>query len=296
MLFNATDERPYGRGLCERVYWYWWFKKTNTKFWVMFNEKFGAPTVVARHEPGLSPEERERLLEVISTLQADAGVTIPEGITLELLESNRRGSAETYQALAQWCNDEMSRAVLGQTLTVSEGSRSGSLALGKVHEEVRFDYIRTDACLLVEAINTQLIRWIIDFNFGEKFPAPRWTIDLSPEIDRQIEANIDRQLLQMGVPLPLRYFYEKYGRPTVGEGERQLRYDDSNLFQYHLQFGVLTVNEVRASLSLPPVSWGDGPPSPVDTRSSNPTSGDATGDGPLSESEAETREELRHDN
>ncbi|MBI1784203.1 DUF935 family protein [Candidatus Sumerlaeota bacterium] len=29
MLFNATDERPYGRGLCERVYWYWWFKKTD---------------------------------------------------------------------------------------------------------------------------------------------------------------------------------------------------------------------------------------------------------------------------
>lgn len=27
LRFEATDERPYGRGLLERVYWYWWFKK-----------------------------------------------------------------------------------------------------------------------------------------------------------------------------------------------------------------------------------------------------------------------------
>lgn len=209
---------------------------------------------------------------MISSLQADAGVTLPEGISIDLLEANRRGSADTFQTLANWCNDEMSRAILGQTLTVGEGSRSGSFALAKVHEAVRFDYIRTDACLLMDAINSQLVRWIVDFNFGVSHPAPRWMVDLSPEIDREVESSIDRQLLQMGVSLPLRYFYDKYGRPAPAEGERQLRYDDSNLFQYHLQFGVLTVNEVRASLGLPPVEWGDRPPTPVAARTSrNPT-------------------------
>jgi phage gp29-like protein len=28
-LVGATDERPFGKGLCEKVYWYWWFKKQN---------------------------------------------------------------------------------------------------------------------------------------------------------------------------------------------------------------------------------------------------------------------------
>lgn len=280
MLFGATDERQYGRGLCERVYWYWWFKKNNLKFWVMYNEKFGAPTVVAKHSPGLSSVERDRLLEIISSLQADAGVTLPEGITLQLLESNRRGSAETYQQLANWCNEEMSRGVLGQTLTVGEGTRGGSFALAKVHEAVRFDYMRTDACMLMDAVNSQLVRWMIDFNFGESFPAPSWRVDLSPEVDQQIESAIDRQLLQMGVPLPLRYFYEKYGRPVAAEGERQLRYDDNNLYQYHLQFGVLTVNEVRASLGLRPVPWGDRLPTPAASHSSDsptPLSGGGIG-------------------
>lgn len=294
MVNGATDERPHGRGLDERVYWYWWFKKNNLKFWVLYNEKFGAPTVVARHSPGLSSEERERLLDVITSLQVDAGVTIPEGISLELLESKRSGSADTYRELANWCNDEMSRAVLGQTLTVGEGQRSGSLALAKVHQSVRFDYIKTDACLLMESVNSQLIRWMIDFNFGPEVPAPRWEIDLTPEVELKNEAEIDRQLIQMGVPLPLRYFYTRYGRPEPAEGERQLRYDDNNLFQYHLEFGILTVNEVRTSLGLPPVEGGDRPPAPMADRSTLPTPRAAIGaDRPESESESE--EELERE-
>ncbi len=293
LLFNADDERPYGRGLLERVYWYWWFKKNNLKFWIMYNEKFGAPTVVAKHGPGLAQTERDRLLQVISSLQADAGVTVPEGITLELLESNRRGSAETYRDLANWCNDEMSRAVLGQTLTVSEGNRSGSFALARVHDAVRFDYIRADACQLMNAVNSQLVRWMVDFNFGEKISSPRWTVDLTPDLDTEVEANIDRQLIQIGVPLPLRYFYEKYRRPAAVPGERQLRYDDSNLYQYHLQFGVLTVNEVRASLGLPPVAWGDKPTSPAALNSTQPAPKGAAGDGPTDEQQTEIKQELK---
>lgn len=291
MRFDASDERPYGRGLCERVFWFWWFKKVNLKFWVMYNEKFGAPTVIARHDPGLSPVERDRLLDVIASLQADSGITLPEGVSIDLLESSRSGSAETYRDLAAWCNEEISRAVLGQTLTTSEGSRSGSFAMAKVHEAVRFDYVRSDAGLLMDTVNSQLVRWMIDFNYGEKFPAPLWQIDVRPEFDPETEINVDRQLIRMGVPLSTRHFYSKYGRPAPAEGERELRYDDSNLFQYHLQYGVLTINEVRASLGLRPVAWGERPTSLADSRSIPPTP--PRGAASDAETEEEARERLR---
>jgi phage baseplate assembly protein gpV len=71
--------------------------------------------------------------------------------------------------------------------------------------------------------------------------------------------------VKTGVPIPLAHFYARYGRPEPREGERVLRYDDSNLFQYHMQHGVLTVNEVRARLQLPPVPWGDVPTRPQET-------------------------------
>ncbi len=292
-LHGADDERPYGKGLCEKVYWYWWFKKHNIKFWLIYNEKFGSPTIIARHRGGLNERERDRLLEVIESIQTDAGVTLPEGITLELLEAGRSGSGDTYRALAQWCNDEMARGVLGQTLTSGEGERSGSLALARVHDGVRRDYLRADAWLLMDVVNSQLVRPLVDLNFGEDVPAPRWTIDLSPELDLESEVGVDRQLLQMGVPLPVRYFHDKYGRPAPTAAEPQLQWDDSNVYQYHLQFGILTVNEVRAKLGLSPVAWGDRPTSPADASITRPTPSGAAGEDLGARDEGEDENERR---
>lgn len=255
--FGGLYDAPYGRGLCARAYWYYFFKKNNLKFWVIFNEKFGSPTVVGRYRPGAPEEDRERLMEVIENLQNDTGVTVPESVALELLEARRSGSADTYRDLADWCNDEISKIVLGATLTSGEGRRSGSLAMAKVHEAVRDEYVEADARALEEAVNGQLVRWIVDFNFGTGLPAPRWTIDTSREEDLEREARIDRELLAAGVALPRAYFYEKYQRPAPLADEAALRYDDQNLFQYHLRYGILTVNEARERLGMAPVPWGE---------------------------------------
>ncbi|MCX7765435.1 MAG: DUF935 domain-containing protein, partial [Candidatus Sumerlaeia bacterium] len=277
--FNAQYDNPYGKGLCARAYWYYWFKKNNLKFWAIFNEKFGSPPVVARYRPGIAEEEHRKLLQILESLQTDTGVTIPDNIVLEFLEAHRSGSINSYKDLADWCNDEISKIVLGQTLTSSEGRRSGSLALGQVHQLVRFEYVMADARALMNVINGQLIPWIVYFNFGLPastsdrfgFHLPQFVIDTTPEEELEREIDIDRQLISLGVPLPLVYFYQRYKRPMPSIGERALRYDDNNLYQYHLQYGVLTINEVRATLGLPPVDWGDQRPLPFSVRDAGRT-------------------------
>ena len=82
----------------------------------------------------------------------------------------------------------------------------------------------------------------------------------------------------MGVSLPESYFYEKYGRPAPAADQRRLEHDDSNVYHYHLQYGVLTINEVRAKLGLPPVAWGDRPTSPAVDAITLPTPGPAAGE------------------
>ncbi len=260
LSFGSARGNPYGKGLALKCYWYYWFKKHNLKFWAIYNERFGAPAVVGKYAAGASDEERRRLLEVIEALQSDTGVTLPEGMGIEFLEARRSGDGATYRDFADWCNDEMSKIVLGATLTASEGRRTGSLALGEIHQRVRSEYVEADAKLLMEVINRSLIPWLVRFNLGPGVPAPRWEIDTRPDSDLRAEAEIDRSLVAMGVPLPLSHFYRYYGRPEPRPGEKALRYDDANLYQYHLQFGVLTINEVRSALGLPPVAWGDAPP------------------------------------
>ncbi|MCX7047984.1 MAG: DUF935 family protein [Candidatus Sumerlaeota bacterium] len=117
----------------------------------------------------------------------------------------------------------------------------------------------------MDVISGQLIRWIVDFNFGPLVAAPQWTIDTSKDENLSEQADIDKRLVALGVPLSAEYFYQRYGRPAPAPGERALSFDDRNLYQYHLQYGVLTINEVRAALGLPRVSWGDSPThSPAD--------------------------------
>lgn len=277
MQFNATAENPYGRGLLAKAYWYYWFKKNNLKFWVLFNEKFGAPTIIGKYRIGASEEERNRLFEVVQSLQNDTGVTIPENLALEFLEAKRSGTINTYRDLCDWCNDEISKLTLGATLSTGEGRRSGSLALGKVHERVRSEYVEADARNLMEVINNQLIRWLVDFNFGTDVHAPRLYIDTTEDENLAEEIRVDQELIKLGVPLSLSYFYERYKRPAPLPEERALRYDDNNLYQYHLQYGVLTINEVRKTLGLPPVSWGDEPPAKGDVTGINEMSPEEKG-------------------
>jgi phage gp29-like protein len=293
--FGATPESPYGRGLLMKAYWYYWFKKNNLKFWILFNEKFGSPTIIGKYRLGAGEEERKRLHEVVASLQNDTGVTIPENVALEFLEAKRTGAINTYRELADWCNDEMSKLVLGATLTTGEGRRSGSLALGKVHERVRSEYIESDARALMNVINSQLIRWIVDFNFGADTPAPRFVIDTTEDDGLEQEIQVDQELVKMGVPLPLSYFYERYKRPAPLDKEHGLRYDDNNLYQYHIQFGVLTINEVRRTLGLDPVPWGDNPPYSAREIKGKKGMGPAAEEQTREEQERQDREERKRE-
>lgn len=48
---------------------------------------------------------------------------------------NKSGSADLYDKLCERCNSEISKLVLGNTLT-TEASKTGTQALGTVHKKV----------------------------------------------------------------------------------------------------------------------------------------------------------------
>lgn len=71
-------------------------------------------------------------------------------------------------------NRQVSKRILGQTLTTEGGGSSGgAYALGKVHEKVRADISLADVKNLDETISDDLVRPLVDFNFGPqgKYPS-----------------------------------------------------------------------------------------------------------------------------
>lgn len=291
--FQGGTGMPYGSPLAAKAYWYYRFKSNNLRQWALYNEKYGSPTAIARYSAGTDDNTLQRIADALENLPQDAGLLLPDTVSLEFLEARRASGSNTYQEMADWCNDEISKIVLGQTLTVSEGRRSGSLALAQVHNAVRHDYLESDAAALGQVLTHQLVRWITDFNFGTDAPAPELIFDCANPADFRAGLDLDRDLIAMGVSLPADYFYEKYRRPKPADKERAIRYDDQNLYQYHLHYGVLTINEIRETLGLAPVAWGNKPPAPASSAGSLPASLHSVGEGEETETDGGGDEGLR---
>ena len=67
--------------------------------------------------------------------------------------------------MATWIDKQISKLVLGQTMTTDDGS---SRAQGEVHEEVRQDIAAADALAVADTLNSMLVVPYVNFNFGEQ--------------------------------------------------------------------------------------------------------------------------------
>ncbi len=208
----GRHENPYGLPQLRSVWWLAYFKRQVLKFWVMYCEKFGTPTAVLRHPLSASEREKRAYRRIIGSIQQETGLVVPEGVELELLEAQRAGSALTYRELIEFANREMSKALVGQTLTTESDGR-GSYALGKVHHAVRQDIVRQDAQALEALVNTQLVHWIVDLNFPEHMRKyPTWRLHPPREDDLKLQLEIDRFFAEQGLPLDEAALYARYGR------------------------------------------------------------------------------------
>ena len=189
----SHHDEPYGRGLAHALYWPVWFKRQGARFWAIFLEKFGAPTAVGRFPAGTDAAERARLLEAVQAIQTDAGIIIPEGVAIELLEASRGGTASYTDWMAYW-DRAIAKVVLGQTMTTESGS---SRAQAEVHLEVREDIVAADADLVSESANRTWVRWLVDYVlFGAAYP--RIYRDMDDPEDLRSRAERDEILARIG--------------------------------------------------------------------------------------------------
>lgn len=212
LQYDADPENPYGVGIGQSIYWAWWFKKHGIKFWVVFMDRFAQPLPMGKYPPGTDEATQEKLLDILKSIQTDQAVKIPNTLEITLLEAARTSTVGVYDPFIDKMNAEISKAVLGQTLTTQEG-KTGSLALGQVQADVRQEIVEADADLEDEVFRDQLIRWIVDFNFGADVPAPWFVTETEAQKDMVALANRDKILHSMGTRIPETYVRDTYAIP-----------------------------------------------------------------------------------
>lgn len=215
------DYNPYGERLFSKCYWPWMFKKHGFKFWAIFTEKYGMPTAVGKHPPGIPEKEKQELLNALLAIVQDAAIAIPNNAQIDFMEA-KTDKAAIHELFLDFCNQEISKAILGQTLT-TEISDRGSYSAAKVHNDVKQDIIEADAKMVMIAVNNQAVRWLVDFNFGPQEEYPRFVIFYEEEEINKDRAERDKILVyDMGLPVSEDYFYDKYNIPRPGDDEKLL--------------------------------------------------------------------------
>ena len=206
---------PYGLGLGYNIYWPVVLKRENVTFWAVFNEKFGSPTTLWKYPLDSNEDERASVEEALGNIQQDAIIGIPETFTAELLEAMRSGTVSTYESFNEWCDDQISEVVLGQTGTVNQSSDSGSRAQDEVAERVSIRIAKRDSDLLGRTLQQTIVKWTLQANLGfepRQLPKIEWSFpELEERVDLAESSQVDERLVNMtNLRLDQEYLEEKY--------------------------------------------------------------------------------------
>jgi hypothetical protein len=194
-------------------------KKNMMAYWDVFGEIFGMPLRFATTS-SRDKQEIDRTEKAVRDMGAAGYAILPEGTDIQIVESSRGDAFNVYDKRIERCNSEISKAILGQTMTIDNGA---SLSQSQVHLDVFKNLIDQDSDLLRDTVNWKLIPFMIAHGFPLQGYHFEW--DESPDYTPEEQISIEDMLLR-NFDVDPEYFENKYNVKILGKKEftdQQLR-------------------------------------------------------------------------
>lgn len=211
------------QGLVRTLAWPYLFKNFAVRDLAELLEIYGVPIRVGKYPVGAGRDEKMALLQAVTQIGHNAAGIMPMGMQIELLKA-AEGSEGPFDSMANRMDAVQSKVILGQTLSASEGQH-GTQALGKVHEGVRQDIRDDDALKIAATIGRQLLRPMALLNDASaaSLRLPRFVLETSEPEDLAAFADALPRLVNIGLPVPVKWAAEKLQIPAPQEGEAVLQ-------------------------------------------------------------------------
>lgn len=196
------------------------YKRGDVADWAQFAEIFGMPIREYIYDSD-DNEARKRAYEDSQNVGSLATFIHAKDTELILKEaSNKSGSADLYDKLCERCNSEMSKLILGNTLT-TETTDKGTQALGNVHKKVEDKVIQADRQFVLDVLNYDMtdifLAMGVNTQGGEfSFPQPK-DVDLAAKMNIMVQAKTT-----FGLPISDEQLYEEFGieKPTDYDAQK----------------------------------------------------------------------------
>jgi len=200
---------PYGVKVFSKCFWPVTFKKNGFRWWTVFVEKYGGAFIFGKYPSNAGDKYKKELLEALEQMVANAVAVAQEGSEISIQSaSDKKGGSDVHSAYIQMSNNEISKAVLGQTLTTEIGER-GSYAAATAHNLVREDIAAADRRRISAAFN-RLAAVYAFYNFGADAAPPLFQFVKDEDL-QATRADRDVKLHQVGWRPKKEYFIREYG-------------------------------------------------------------------------------------
>jgi phage gp29-like protein len=221
---RVTGDVPAREGLARILIWAALFRNWDLADWMKLAELSWKPWRIGEYKRGTTQQDIDGLIDILENLTTNGvathvmddvkiNLTVPQGI---------EGLGKNHADLAAFMALEMSKAVLGQTLTVEPGSR-GARSLGEVHERTKRDVRNADALAVAGVLRRDVVRWFVKFNYGDDVPIPglRFATEDRADLD-QFGSGMEKLAVKVGMNIPARWAHDQTGIPVGQPGEELL--------------------------------------------------------------------------
>lgn len=208
-------------GLTRVAAWGWMFKAFTQRDWALFAQSYGQPVRIGKYEPHALEADKEVLWRAVAGIAGDCAAIIPSSMQIEFVEAGNIGAAHTlYKERCDWIDQQISKAVLGQTSTTD--ALVGGLGSGKEHRAVQKDIETADARSLAAILNRDLIRPWMQLNFGPLPRYPRLKIEQPEAEDLKAMTESLSPLIDRGLPVETAVMLSRFRLPEPRPGAKLL--------------------------------------------------------------------------
>jgi phage gp29-like protein len=199
---------PLRRGMARPAAWAFLIQQFTLQDWAAFSEVYGMPLRLGKYPANASSADKRTLLRAVTSIANDAAAIVPEGMIIEFHEVNGANGAAVFGGLLDYLDKQISKLVVGQTMTSDNGS---SLGQAKIHNEVRLDILRAECRQLAITINRDLIKPFVDLNFGPQEHYPLIELPVPDPEDVKALSDSLAQLVPLGLRVSQNEIREKLG-------------------------------------------------------------------------------------
>jgi hypothetical protein len=182
--YNKKFGNHYGKSMFKPIRKNWLLKDPVLKMWGRALDRFGTPLIAAflpdeeiddPEKPGEKVSQISYATRLLSKIQSGTGLVFRSGSKndgtesrADVLTTGGTGVGEAFLAAITYLNKMLLRGLLVPSLVFDDGSGKGSYALGQSHFETFDMTISSIFRSVTECLLEQVVRRMIEYNFGKQ--------------------------------------------------------------------------------------------------------------------------------